>query len=140
MICLYLPKNAKRLTLFLLFRPIEKKGKKMLLLLLVGHRKFKFWKESLCLRQKWWSRCLRSYYVFHLTVDISLWYFFFTRQLICFFHLALIFFFSSKSCGFQSDCLRCCLSDGLRCFVFRWLRRKTKCCMLQKTLVELESK
>ena len=71
---------------------------------------------------------------------ISHFWYFFTRQLICFFHLALIFFFSSKSCGFQSDCLRCCLSDGLRCFAFRWLRGKAKCCVLQKTLVELESK
>ena len=71
---------------------------------------------------------------------ISNYWYFFTWQLICFFHLALIFFFSSKSCGFQSDCLRCCLSDGLRCFAFRWLRGKAKCCVLQKTLVELESK
>ena len=71
---------------------------------------------------------------------ISHYWYFFTRQLICFFHLALIFFFASKSCGFQSDCLRCCLSDGLRCFAFRWLRGKARCCVLQKTLVELESK
>ena len=64
---------------------------------------------------------------FHPTVDI-------------FFTWRWYVFFSSKSCGFQSDCLRCCLSDGLRCFVFRWLRGKAKCCVLQKALVELESK
>ena len=93
----------------------------MLLLLLVGHRKFKFWKESLCLRQKWWSRCLKSSCVFHLTVDILL-LIFFHLTVDMFFHLTLIFFFSTKSCGFQFDCLRCCLSDGLRCFAFRWLR------------------
>ena len=70
--------------------------------------------------------------MFFTSTLISNWWYFFTPQLIFFFHLTLICFFSSKSCGFQSD--------DLRCFVFRWLRGKAKCCVLQKTLVELESK